>query len=91
MINRLVGVLFAFSVATEIVHNIPDIMNITMGIAQGYGSDYRHYKNAKLSDKDDDDIKLPKLEGHKNWIAFRDHFETSSVVQMEVNIQYYHM
>lgn len=65
VIDRLMGVLFAFSVATEIVHNIPNLINVTMGMAQGFGRDYRRFKNSKTNEKDDNDLKLPKLEGQK--------------------------
>jgi hypothetical protein len=75
IIDRLMGVLFTFSVATEIVYNIPDFINVTMGMAQSFGRDYRWFKNSKSNEKDDDDLKLPQLEGHKNWIMFRDQFE----------------
>jgi hypothetical protein len=75
IIDRLMGVLFAFTIATEKVHNIPDIINVTRLMAQGYGSDYRRSKNMKSNDKDDEDLKVVKLEGHKNWINLRDQFE----------------
>jgi hypothetical protein len=44
-------------------------------MAQDYDNNYRKFKALKSTDNDDDDIKLPKLEGHKNWITFRDQFE----------------
>jgi hypothetical protein len=44
-------------------------------MAQGYGSDYRRFKSMKSKDKDNEDLMVVKLDGHKNWINFRDQFE----------------
>ena len=44
-------------------------------MAQDYGNHYKRYKSFKSSDNDDDDVKLPKLDGHKNWITFCDQLE----------------
>jgi hypothetical protein len=75
IIGRLIGILFIYAVSTEVLHNIPDPINITQRMSQQYGNNYRQFKSAKSSDNEDNDIKLPKLEGYKNWIAFRDQVE----------------
>ena len=75
VIGRLIGVLFVYAVSVEILHHIPDPINITLQMAQDYGNHYKRYKSYKSSDNDDDEVKLPKLDGHKNWITFRDQFE----------------
>ena len=75
IMGRLIGVLFVFAVSVEILHHVPDPINITLQMAQDYGNHYRRYKSFKSSENDDDDVKLPKLDGHKNWITFRDQLE----------------
>lgn len=47
VMGRLVGRLFAYSVATEILHYIPDTSNVTQRIAQDYGNQYRQFKSSK--------------------------------------------
>jgi hypothetical protein len=74
-IGRLIGVLFVYAVSTEVLQNVLDSINIKQRMAQQYRNNYRRFKSAKSSDNEDNDIKLPKLEGHKNWIAFRDQVE----------------
>jgi hypothetical protein len=75
IIGRLIGILFVYTVSTGFLNLIPDPINITQRMAQDYGNNYRQFKALKSADNDDDNIKLPKLEGHKNWITFRDQFE----------------
>ena len=75
VMGRLIGLLFVYVVSTEILHSIPDPINVTQRMAQDYGNHYRRYKAYKSNSNDEDEVKLPKLDGHKNWITFRDQME----------------
>jgi hypothetical protein len=75
IMGRLVGILFVYAVSVDILHHIHDPINITQQMSQDYGTNYRRYRSFKSSDTDDNDVKLPKLDGHKNWIMFQDQME----------------
>ena len=75
VMGRLIGLLFVYVVSTEILHSVPDPINITQRMAQDYGNHYRRFKGYKSNLNDDEEVKLPKLDGHKNWITFRDQME----------------
>ena len=75
VMGRLIGLLFVYVVSTEILHSIPDPINVTQRMAQDYGNHYKRYKGYKSNSNDDEDVKIPKLDGHKNWITFRDQME----------------
>ena len=74
VIARLMGILYYYAVATSLLHYLPDPMGITINLAETAGGWYRRNKNTKSSSDDDDESDVPKLEGHKNWITFRDKF-----------------
>jgi hypothetical protein len=75
IMGRLIGILFVYVVSVEILHHIPDPINITLQMSQDCGNNDRRYKSFKTSDNEDDDVKLPKLNRHKNWITFHDQLE----------------
>ena len=74
-ISRLMGVLHYYTVAADPLHYLPDPMQLNVGIAEASDGWYRRYKYLKsTSEEIDDDYDVPKLDGHKNWITFRDKF-----------------
>ena len=76
VISRIMGVLYYYTVSTSLLHYLPDPMQVTVDISEAAGGWYRRYKYSKsVSEEIDYENDVPKLEGHKNWITFRDKFQ----------------
>ena len=75
VISRLMGVLYYYTVSTSLLHYLPDPLQVSVDITEAAGGWYRRHKYSKsVSEEIDDDNDVPKLDGHKNWITFRDKF-----------------
>ena len=69
-IQRLIGVVHYFNVSVNLFHTIPELTLVDAESASAY---YRHYKlfSAEL---EEDDTKVPELQGAHTWVDFRDKF-----------------
>ena len=72
VLQRFTGVVHYYNVTVNLFHSIPDLMRVDSAAASTY---YRHYKSFTQEVTDEsDEITLPTLKGHSNWIDFRDKF-----------------
>ncbi len=91
IITQLCGALFYFNHCYNTLHAIPDVMQLD---AAWLAENYDHYKEmTKESEEEDDseDVDLPKFEGHKNWIKWRDSFTSnlsSTIGARSIPIEY---
>ena len=74
-ISQLCGGLFYFNHCVNSLHIVPDVLQVDSDFLQ---DNYDHYKQL-IADQDNDDddaedIDLPKLKGHENWVQWRDAF-----------------
>ena len=73
VIQRLTGVMYYFNHAVNTLHAMPDVDDITLVMANGFGKMYNSYKKSKDDDDNDgSDVTLPTLNGASNWVSFRD-------------------
>ena len=77
VIMQLCGALFYFNHCVNSLHIIPDIMS-----ADGtfLSENYDHFKvltNEIIEDEEEEEIEIPKLKGHENWVQWRDAFTAS--------------
>lgn len=73
MIRRLCGIQYYFNHAFNTFHTILDVAFVNGDSADVMADEYEAH--SKPSDDDDDkdvDLVIPKLEGHNNWINYRD-------------------
>ena len=72
VLQRFTGVVHYFNISVNLFHTIPDLMSVDSASASNY---YRHYKSHTQEVTDEsDEIILPTLKGHSNWIDYRDKF-----------------
>ena len=77
IISKLMGVLFYFGHCVETLHVMPDVLSVDDAFII---ENYEHWKSlSKELDTDDDteDITIPQLKGHENWVQWRDTFMAS--------------
>ena len=72
VLQRFTGVVHYFNITVNLFHTIPDMMRVDSAMASTY---FRHYKSFTQEVTDEaDEIVLPTLKGHSNWIDYRDKF-----------------
>ena len=71
LINRLLGVLYHFDQAVNTFHQVPDIGQMSLALANELSS---KYADSLITEDDEDEleIKVPKLDGSVNWRSFKD-------------------
>ena len=77
IISKLMGVLFYFSHCVETLHRMPDVLSVDNAFII---ENYEHWKSFPKevdTDEDSEDIIIPKLKGHENWVQWRDAFIAS--------------
>jgi len=77
IISKLMGVLFYFSHCVETLHKMPDVLSFDNAFIV---ENYEHWKSFSKevdTDQDTEDITVPQLKGHENWVQWRDAFVAS--------------
>jgi len=77
VINRLVGCLNYFRHLLYTFRSIIDINDIDMDTANMFADLWIEHKaewKKSSDDHNEEDVEIPKLKGHLNWVAFRDAF-----------------
>ena len=72
-LKRLVGVLYYYKTAVNMMHTIPDSEEVTAARAAEYGNLYNQ-ANAEEDEEEPTKVEIPTLTGSSNWVSFRDNF-----------------
>ena len=70
--NRILGVLYYFTQATNTFHTFPDISSIEQDLADELGSQYLLSLRKYDVTEEGGLVKLPSLTGSNNWRTFKD-------------------
>ena len=70
-IGRIVGCFYYFYHLVHSFHSMMDISTISMDVVNRFSSFWDARNNEKTESNDEDDVNIPELKGHTNWISFK--------------------
>jgi len=74
VISQLCGLLFYFNHCVNTLHVIPDVIEVEATFMQENYDQYKELTDETGDDSDAEDIDIPTLKGHENWIKWREAF-----------------